>query len=91
MFIMTGYVIPKPNLLSDAIWFGWIYYINPVAYGFEALQANEFFGREMQCSESQLVPRGPGSDPNYQGCSLPGSTMGSTIVSGPDYLQASFQ
>ncbi|KAK0375142.1 ABC-2 type transporter [Colletotrichum limetticola] len=91
MFIMTGYVIPKPNLLSDAIWFGWIYYINPVAYGFEALQANEFFGREMQCSESQLVPRGPGSDPTYQGCSLPGSTMGSTIVSGPDYLQASFQ
>ncbi|KXH67275.1 ABC-2 type transporter [Colletotrichum salicis] len=91
MFIMTGYVIPKPNLLSDAIWFGWIYYINPVAYGFEAIQANEFFGREMQCSESQLVPRGLGSDTNYQGCSLPGSTMGSTVVSGPDYLQASFQ
>ncbi|GKT48118.1 brefeldin A resistance protein [Colletotrichum spaethianum] len=91
MFIMTGYVIPKPALLSDAIWFGWIYYINPVAYGFEALQTNEFFERQMQCSESQLVPRGPGSDPNYQGCSLPGSTLGSTTVSGPAYLEASFQ
>ncbi|GKT83718.1 ABC drug exporter [Colletotrichum tofieldiae] len=91
MFIMTGYVIPKPALLSDAIWFGWIYYINPVAYGFEALQTNEFFGRQMQCSESQLVPRGPGADPSYQGCSLPGSTLGSTTVSGPAYLEASFQ
>lgn len=91
MFIFTGYVIPKPALLNDAIWFGWIYYINPVAYGFEALQTNEFFGRELQCSESQLVPRGPGSDPNYQGCSLPGSTLGSTVVSGPAYMQASFE
>ncbi|KAJ5016581.1 Brefeldin A resistance protein [Colletotrichum sp. SAR 10_99] len=91
MFIFTGYVIPKPALLNDAIWFGWIYYINPVAYGFEALQTNEFFGRELQCSESQLVPRGPGSDPNYQGCSLPGSTLGSTTVSGPAYMQASFE
>ncbi|OBR15190.1 ABC-2 type transporter [Colletotrichum higginsianum IMI 349063] len=91
MFILTGYVIPKPALLNDSIWFGWIYFINPVAYGFEALQTNEFFGRQMQCSESQLVPRGPGSDPNYQGCSLPGSTLGSTTVSGPDYLEASFQ
>ncbi|TDZ36627.1 Brefeldin A resistance protein [Colletotrichum spinosum] len=90
MFILTGYVIPKPALLRDSIWFGWIYYVNPVAYGFEALQANEFFGREMACSESQLVPRGPGSDPNYQGCSLPGSTLGSKFVSGPAYLQASF-
>ncbi|KAF9871450.1 ABC drug exporter [Colletotrichum karsti] len=91
LFIFTGYVIPKPALLNDAIWFGWIYYINPVAYGFEALQTNEFFGRELPCSESQLVPRGPGSDPRYQGCSLPGSTLGSTVVSGPAYMQASFE
>ncbi|KAK2007669.1 ABC-2 type transporter [Colletotrichum eremochloae] len=91
MFILAGYVIPKPALLNDSIWFGWIYYINPVAYGFEALQTNEFFAREMQCSESQLVPRGPGTDPSYQGCSLPGSTLGSTTVSGPAYLEASYQ
>ncbi|KAK1984440.1 ABC-2 type transporter [Colletotrichum cereale] len=91
MFFMTGYLIPKPALLSDSIWFGWIYYINPIAYGFEALQTNEFYEREMQCSESQLVPRGPGSDPSYQGCSLPGSALGSTTVSGPAYLAASYQ
>ncbi|KAF6819474.1 ABC drug exporter [Colletotrichum plurivorum] len=90
MFIFLGYVIPKPALLSDAIWFGWIYYINPVAYGYEALLTNEFSGRKMQCSDAQLVPRGPGSDPNYQGCSLPGSTPGSDVVDGLDYLSASF-
>ncbi|KDN70394.1 putative ABC-2 type transporter [Colletotrichum sublineola] len=65
--------------------------INPFGYGFEALETNEFFGRQMKCSESQLVPRGPSSDPNFQGCSLPGSAVGSTTVSGPDYLEAAFQ
>jgi ABC-type multidrug transport system ATPase subunit len=29
--IFTGYVISKPVLLSQKIWFGWIYYINPVS------------------------------------------------------------
>lgn len=30
LVIFTGYVIAKPNLLGHKIWFGWIYYINPV-------------------------------------------------------------
>jgi len=30
LIIYTGYVITKPVLLSEKIWFGWIYYINPV-------------------------------------------------------------
>jgi len=25
LVIYTGYVIPKPQLISDYIWFGWIY------------------------------------------------------------------
>ncbi|KAK2052333.1 ABC-2 type transporter [Colletotrichum caudatum] len=91
LFIMTGYIIPKPALLHDAIWFGWINFLNPFSYGFEALLTNEFFGRQMKCSESQLVPRGLGSDPNFQGCSLPGSAIGSATVSGQDYLKAAFQ
>lgn len=27
LIIYTGYVIPKPQLISDYIWFGWIYYM----------------------------------------------------------------
>ncbi|EEY22415.1 ABC transporter CDR4 [Verticillium alfalfae VaMs.102] len=72
MFILTGYVIPRSTLMSDSPWFGWFSYVNPVAYGYEALLGNEFGGRELRCSESNLVPRGPGADADYQGCTLPG-------------------
>jgi ATP-binding cassette subfamily G (WHITE) protein 2 (SNQ2) len=28
LIIYTGYVIPKPQLLDQYIWFGWLYYVN---------------------------------------------------------------
>lgn len=44
----------------------------------------------MECAPSNLVPRGPGVDPAYQGCSLPGATVGSTTVTGEAYFETSF-
>jgi ATP-binding cassette subfamily G (WHITE) protein 2 (SNQ2) len=44
----------------------------------------------MECSPDQLVPQGPGVDPAYQGCALPGSPPNSNSVPGADYLQTSF-
>lgn len=79
LLIYTGYVIPKPQLLSKYIWFGWLYYVNPVAYSFEAVQANEFAGRTMQCAPTMLVPQGPGIDPRYQGCALAGAQVCSLL------------
>jgi ABC-type multidrug transport system ATPase subunit len=90
LIIYTGYVIPKPQLLTDYIWFGWIYWINPVAYSFESVLANEFSDRVMECAPSQLVPQGPDIDPAYQGCSLTGAPPNSNTVPGSDYLQVSF-
>lgn len=90
LIIYTGYVIPKTQLLSDYIWFGWIYYINPISYAFEAVLTNEFSGREMACAESMLVPRGEGIDPNYQGCSLGGAAVNARSVNGDAYLQTQF-
>jgi ATP-binding cassette subfamily G (WHITE) protein 2 (SNQ2) len=91
LIIYTGYVIPKPQLLGQYIWFGWLYYVNPVAYSFEAVEANEFADRTMQCAPEQLVPQGPGVDPAYQGCSLTGSPANSNTVPGAGYLQTSFE
>ncbi|KAF2710440.1 ABC transporter-like protein [Pleomassaria siparia CBS 279.74] len=88
--IYTGYVIPKTQLLGEYIWFGWLYYVNPVAYAFEAVMANEFSDRTMECSPAQLVPNGPGIDPAYQGCSLTGAEPNSRSVSGASYLQTTF-
>ena len=86
LVIYTGYVIPKTQLLTKYIWFGWIYWINPLGYSFEAVLANEFTGRVMQCGEEQLVPQGPGVDPRYQGCALAGAQVNSKSVPGSAYL-----
>lgn len=86
LVIYTGYVIPKTQLLSKYIWFGWMYWINPIAYSFEAVLSNEFAGRTMQCAPEQLVPQGSGIDPAYQGCPIAGAQIGSTEVSGSAYI-----
>lgn len=91
LIIYTGYVIPKTQLLSDYIWFGWIYYINPIAYSFEAVLTNEFSGRTMQCAPEQLVPQGPGIDPAFQGCQLSGAAVNAHTVSGTAYLETTYQ
>ncbi|OBT65918.1 hypothetical protein VE03_05485 [Pseudogymnoascus sp. 23342-1-I1] len=90
LVIFVGYVIPKPLLVNKYIWFGWIYYVNPISYAYEAVITNEFAGRDMVCSDSMLVPQGPGVSREFQGCTLPGSEIGSTTVSGSSYLTASF-
>jgi ABC-type multidrug transport system ATPase subunit/ABC-type multidrug transport system permease subunit len=90
LIVYTGYVIAKPQLLGEYIWFGWLYWVNPIAYGFEAVVSNEFSDRTMECAPSQLVPQGPGIDPAYQGCSLSGATPDSSNVSGAAYLQTTF-
>lgn len=90
LIIYTGYVIPKTQLLSDYIWFGWLYWVNPIAYSFEAVISNEFSGRVMQCAPEQLVPQGPNAQPGFQGCALAGAAINSVQVTGDDYLQAQF-
>lgn len=88
--IFTGYVIVKPQLTSDYIWFGWIYYVNPIAYSFEAVLSNEFADRIMECAPQQLIPQGPGVDPAYQGCALTGALTNSRSVPGSDYIGTTY-
>jgi ATP-binding cassette subfamily G (WHITE) protein 2 (PDR) len=38
LIIYTGFAIPTGNMRP---WFRWINYLDPVAYGFEALMVNE--------------------------------------------------
>ncbi|KAF2185154.1 hypothetical protein K469DRAFT_739172 [Zopfia rhizophila CBS 207.26] len=90
LIIFTGYLIPKPQLLNDYTWFGWIYYINPISYAFEAVLTNKFFNRTMACSPPQRVPQGQEIDPAYQGCGLTGADVNSDSVPGSAYLQTAF-
>lgn len=90
LIIYVGYVISKPQLLKDYIWFGWLYWVNPLSYSFEALLSNEIFDQRLECAPEQLVPQGPGVEPQYQGCAIAGATPGSSYVDGRDYLSVQY-
>lgn len=87
MIIFTGYVVPVRNMLG---WCRWINYINPMAYSFEALMANEYHNREFPCS--MLYPLvGAASEANSRVCDVPGSIMGQEYVSGDRYIETAFE
>jgi ATP-binding cassette subfamily G (WHITE) protein 2 (SNQ2) len=69
-------------------WFVWIYWIDPLAYGFEALLANEFRGTIIPCVANNLVPFGQTyTNPAYQSCAgVGGAIQGQTSLTGEQYL-----
>ncbi|RKP27214.1 ABC-2 type transporter-domain-containing protein [Syncephalis pseudoplumigaleata] len=82
--VYTGYIIPLSSMKG---WFIWIRYINPLAWGFEALLINEYKGLVFRCGGEALIPFGPGYDDlRYKACTIPGAAQGSDRVSGPRYL-----
>ena len=86
LFMYMGYMIAKPQMHP---WFSWIYYINPMAYAFDALTSNEFHNTEMPCAGPNLVPNGPGYGPDVGGQScvgVVGAAPGDTSFSGDSYL-----
>ncbi|KAJ5768874.1 ABC multidrug transporter atrF [Penicillium odoratum] len=91
LILYVGYVIPKQTLINNSIWFGWLFYVNPISYSYEAVLTNEFSGRTMECAASQLVPSGPGAVTGHQGCALTGSSVDQTSVPGTQYLTANFE
>lgn len=89
--IFTGFVIPVDYMLG---WCRWINYVDPVAYGFEALMINEFTRRNFTCSA--LVPSG--AQLGYgdisgvnQACNTIGSILGEPLVDGDAYINTAFR
>lgn len=82
--IYTGFAIPTPYMLG---WSRWINYLDPVAYGFEALMCNEFSGQNYRCD--QLVP--PYGDLANQICSVVGAVAGQDYVNGDAYIYENFR
>ncbi|KAL8847299.1 MAG: hypothetical protein Q9221_007644 [Calogaya cf. arnoldii] len=87
LIVYTGYLIPPQKMHP---WFKWLIWINPVQYGFEALMANEFYNLDIDCVPPNLVPQGPTASPQFQSCTLQGSTPGTTTVSGSEYIRVAF-
>ncbi|KAF2159353.1 hypothetical protein M409DRAFT_30231 [Zasmidium cellare ATCC 36951] len=86
LIMYTGYMIPKPNMHP---WFVWIYWIDPLAYGYEALAGNEFHDQIIPCVNNNLVPNGPGyNDTSFQACTgVRGAPIGAASLTGDDYLR----
>ncbi|KAJ8067991.1 hypothetical protein OCU04_003570 [Sclerotinia nivalis] len=87
LIMYTGYMIRKPDMHP---WFVWIYWIDPVAYGFSAILANEFKNTIIPCVANNLVPNGPGyTDIAHQACAgVGGALPGATTVTGDQYLHS---
>lgn len=69
-------------------WGSWIRRVSPSPWALEALMGNEFAGIDLRCTDSQMVPSGPGyGDQTYQGCPLPGAGKGRSIMPGEEYLE----
>lgn len=88
LIVYTGYLIPPTKMRP---WLGWLRWINPIQYGFEALMSNEFYNLDIQCQPPFLVPVGPGAAPEYQSCLIQGSKPGQTTVRGADYIQTAYK
>lgn len=81
----SGYAPPVPTMLG---WGSWIRRVSPSPWALEALMGNEFAGIDLRCTDSQMVPSGPGyGDQTYQGCPLPGAGKGRSIMPGEEYLE----
>ncbi|KAK7519879.1 putative Brefeldin A resistance protein [Phyllosticta citriasiana] len=81
----VGYEISKPDMHP---WFVWIYWIDPLSYGFEALMGNEFHDTVIPCVGGSLIPTGPMyTDSSFQACAgVGGAEPGAVTVNGDDYL-----
>ncbi|KAG4436662.1 hypothetical protein IFR05_007841 [Cadophora sp. M221] len=87
VLLYNGYMIPKPEMHP---WFVWIYWINPLAYAYNALLSNEFNAKVLPCVGPNLVPNGPGygSIENQACTGVRGALPGAASVTGTQYLDS---
>ncbi|KAL0086733.1 ABC-2 type transporter-domain-containing protein [Phycomyces blakesleeanus] len=80
-----GYTIPYPKMHP---WLYWIYWANPLAYGYKSLLINEMNGQRYSCEgPGNAVPYGPGYDNwDYKVCTMTGGVPGQNYVKGESYL-----
>ncbi|SPO03131.1 probable ABC1 transport protein [Cephalotrichum gorgonifer] len=87
LVIFTGFVIPVDYMLD---WCRWINYLDPVAYGFEALMINEFTGRQFECNVFVPSLGSPGYEnitSDNRVCTTAGSVAGQSFVEGSAYIK----
>ncbi|RGP59878.1 ATP-binding cassette, subfamily g white, member 2, pdr [Fusarium sporotrichioides] len=90
LVIFTGFVIPKRYMLG---WCKWLYWIDPIAYAFEAVVVNEFHNRDYECNQFIPSPEitGYANVPqDSRVCSAVGAEPGKSAVNGDRYAELQF-
>ncbi|KAF7184934.1 ABC multidrug transporter atrF [Pseudocercospora fuligena] len=87
ILLYIGYMIPKTDMGN---WFVWIYWIDPLAYAYNALLSNEFDGKVIDCVGPNLVPSGVGynSTANQACTGVRGALPGAASLAGTQYLDS---
>ncbi|KAF3492141.1 ATP-binding cassette transporter [Arthroderma uncinatum] len=85
LLIFTGFVVPVDYMLP---WSRWINYLNPVAYGYEALMINEFHNRNFPCTS--YIPDYINAAVNNVACDAVGAVPGLAYVNGDDYINSAY-
>jgi len=85
LLIFTGFVIPVAYMLP---WCRWINYLNPVAYGYEALMVNEYHGRNFTCSS--YIPDYPTASGANTACNAIGAIPGQSSINGEFYINSAY-
>ncbi|QRW00881.1 ABC-2 type transporter [Ceratobasidium sp. AG-Ba] len=96
MVLYAGYMIP---VYAMKRWLFWIWYMNPLNYGFASMMENEFYRISMACVGSYIIPHNvPGVVTKYpetlgpnQVCTLLGASPGESEVSGNAYMNVGFE
>ncbi|EGG18744.1 ABC transporter G family protein [Cavenderia fasciculata] len=83
MIAYSGYTIPYHKMHP---WFQWFFWINPFAYSFKALMANEFMNMSFDCKDAAIPYGANYTDPNYRICPSAGATQGVLSIDGDTYL-----
>nr|RBR01087.1 hypothetical protein FVER53263_10580 [Fusarium verticillioides] len=84
LVIYAGFVLPIRSMKG---WLRWINYVNPIAYAYESLIANEFSGRSFGCQT--MIPSGPGYEniePTQRTCSVAGALPGRDFIDGDFFI-----
>ncbi|KAG9494905.1 hypothetical protein J7337_013134 [Fusarium musae] len=84
LVIYAGFVLPIRSMKG---WLRWINYVNPIAYAYESLIANEFSGRSFACQT--MIPSGPGYEniePTQRTCSVAGALPGRDFIDGGFFI-----
>lgn len=80
--VYTGFTVSPPDMRP---WLGWIRWINPVFYAFEAILANEYHGLQAKCVE--YLPDYPSLSGLSFVCLEVGAVAGEHFVSGDRYIE----